>query len=112
MVPRGFNDAINGFNDDGWSLMNCDGAEDVIVSINSTKNLSNSTNSSNSLSFLGGVLCAKASMLFQVSVITISGCKKMRIMAHSCFFLFVLAECTSSCVGTVFTGASIRMGRF
>ncbi|CAH1437937.1 unnamed protein product [Lactuca virosa] len=57
-LSRGFNDAINGFNDDGWSLMNCDGAEDVIVVINSTKN-------SNSLSFLGGVLCAKASMLFQ-----------------------------------------------
>ncbi|KAI3520521.1 hypothetical protein L1887_09970 [Cichorium endivia] len=57
-LSRGFNDAINGFNDDGWSLMNCDGAEDVIVAINSTKN-------SNSLSFLGGVLCAKASMLFQ-----------------------------------------------
>ncbi|KAI3793748.1 hypothetical protein L1987_36370 [Smallanthus sonchifolius] len=64
-LSRGFNDAINGFNDDGWSLMNCDGAEDVIVSINSTKNISSSTNSSNSLSFLGGVLCAKASMLFQ-----------------------------------------------
>ncbi|KAI3748244.1 hypothetical protein L6452_11204 [Arctium lappa] len=64
-LSRGFNDAINGFNDDGWSLMNCDGAEDVIVAINSTKNLSTSTNPSNSLSFLGGVLCAKASMLFQ-----------------------------------------------
>ncbi|KAJ0657305.1 putative transcription factor & lipid binding HD-SAD family [Helianthus debilis subsp. tardiflorus] len=63
-LSRGFNDAINGFNDDGWSLMNCDGAEDVIVSINSTKNIGNSTNSSNPLSFLGGVLCAKASMLF------------------------------------------------
>lgn len=68
MLLRGFNDAINGFNDDGWSLMNCDGAEDVIVAVNSTKNLSTSTNSSNSLSFLGGILCAKASMLFQVSV--------------------------------------------
>ncbi|KAJ0469863.1 putative transcription factor & lipid binding HD-SAD family [Helianthus annuus] len=65
-LSRGFNDAINGFNDDGWSLMNCDGAEDVIVSINSTKNIGNSTNSSNPLSFLGGVLCAKASMLFHV----------------------------------------------
>nr|XP_043632329.1 homeobox-leucine zipper protein REVOLUTA [Erigeron canadensis]XP_043632330.1 homeobox-leucine zipper protein REVOLUTA [Erigeron canadensis] len=64
-LSRGFNDAINGFNDDGWSLMNCDGAEDVIVAINSTKNVSTSTSSSNPLSFLGGVLCAKASMLFQ-----------------------------------------------
>ncbi|MFS7968694.1 putative START domain-containing protein [Helianthus anomalus] len=40
-LSRGFNDAINGFNDDGWSLMNCAGAEDMIVSINLTKNISN-----------------------------------------------------------------------
>ncbi|XP_024985647.1 homeobox-leucine zipper protein REVOLUTA-like [Cynara cardunculus var. scolymus] len=64
-LSRGFNDAINGFSDDGWSLMNCDGAEDVIIAVNSTKNLNNSMNPSNSLSFLGGILCAKASMLFQ-----------------------------------------------
>ncbi|KAK2980560.1 hypothetical protein RJ640_006053 [Escallonia rubra] len=61
-LSRGFNDAINGFNDDGWSLMNCDGAEDVIVAVNSTKNL---VTSSNSLPLLGGILCAKASMLLQ-----------------------------------------------
>ncbi|CAK9143247.1 unnamed protein product [Ilex paraguariensis] len=61
-LSRGFNDAINGFNDDGWSLMNCDGAEDVIVAVNSTKNLGTT---SNSPCLLGGVLCAKASMLLQ-----------------------------------------------
>ncbi|PHU06942.1 hypothetical protein BC332_23431 [Capsicum chinense] len=33
---RGFNDAINGFSDDGWSMLSSDGAEDVI---NSRKNL-------------------------------------------------------------------------
>lgn len=65
---RGFNDAVNGFNDDGWSLMSCDGAEDVIITVNSTKNLSSTSNPSNSLSFLGGILCAKASMLLQVSL--------------------------------------------
>ncbi|KDP44046.1 hypothetical protein JCGZ_05513 [Jatropha curcas] len=64
-LSRGFNDAINGFNDDGWSLMSCDGAEDVIIAVNSTKNLGISTNPANSLSFLGGILCAKASMLLQ-----------------------------------------------
>jgi hypothetical protein len=64
---RGFNDAINGFNDDGWSLMNADGAEDVIIAVNSTKNLIGANNSAHSLSFLGGILCAKASMLLQVS---------------------------------------------
>ncbi|KAG8655252.1 homeobox-leucine zipper protein REVOLUTA isoform X2 [Manihot esculenta] len=64
-LSRGFNDAVNGFNDDGWSLMSCDGAEDVIIAVNSTKNLSSTSNTSNSLSFLGGILCAKASMLLQ-----------------------------------------------
>ncbi|KAA8550395.1 hypothetical protein F0562_002079 [Nyssa sinensis] len=64
-LNRGFNDAINGFSDDGWSLMNCDGGEDVIVALNSTKNLSTTSNPSNSLSLLGGILCAKASMLLQ-----------------------------------------------
>ncbi|XP_044504279.1 homeobox-leucine zipper protein REVOLUTA-like [Mangifera indica] len=64
-LSRGFNDAINGFNDDGWSLINCDGAEDVIIAVNSTKGLSATSNNANSLSFLGGILCAKASMLLQ-----------------------------------------------
>ncbi|PPD66660.1 hypothetical protein GOBAR_DD36466 [Gossypium barbadense] len=63
----GFNDAINGFNDDGWSIMNCDGAEDVIIAINSNKSLNIPPNAVNALPLLGGVLCAKASMLIQVS---------------------------------------------
>ncbi|KAK6142014.1 hypothetical protein DH2020_016195 [Rehmannia glutinosa] len=67
-LSRGFNDAINGFNDDGWSLLNCDdGAEDVVIAIGSAKN---TTGGSNTLSMLGGVLCAKASMLLQVLFIT------------------------------------------
>ncbi|CAN0916362.1 Homeobox-leucine zipper protein REVOLUTA [Linum grandiflorum] len=67
-LSRGFNDAVNGFNDDGWSMMTtCDGAEDVIISVNSTKNLTSTSNNTaaNSFSFLGGILCAKASMLLQ-----------------------------------------------
>lgn len=64
---RGFNDAVNGFNDDGWSILNVDGAEDVTIAVNSAKNLSTISNPPNSLAFLGGVLCAKASMLLQVS---------------------------------------------
>lgn len=63
---RGFNDAINGFSDDGWTLLNCDGAEDLIISINTAKSLS-ATFAPNAFSFLGGTLCAKASMLLQVS---------------------------------------------
>ncbi|KAH1115364.1 hypothetical protein J1N35_008742 [Gossypium stocksii] len=64
-LSRGFNDAINGFNDDGWSIMNCDGNEDVIIAINSSKSFSCTSNPNNSLPFVGGVLCAKASMLLQ-----------------------------------------------
>ncbi|KAJ6937631.1 hypothetical protein NC652_012061 [Populus alba x Populus x berolinensis] len=45
--------------------MNADGAEDVIIAVNSTKNLIGANNSAHSLSFLGGILCAKASMLLQ-----------------------------------------------
>ncbi|XP_057473751.1 homeobox-leucine zipper protein REVOLUTA-like [Actinidia eriantha] len=64
-LSRGFNDAVNGFNDNGWSIMNCDGAEDVIVAVNSTKNLCATSSLSTSLSLVGGILCAKASMLLQ-----------------------------------------------
>ncbi|KAF8069798.1 hypothetical protein N665_1134s0008 [Sinapis alba] len=61
-LSRGFSDAVNGFNDDGWSIMHRSGAEDIIVSVNSMKHLNSI---SDSLSFIGGVLCAKASMLIQ-----------------------------------------------
>ncbi|GAU15654.1 hypothetical protein TSUD_109120 [Trifolium subterraneum] len=64
-MSRGFNDAINGFNDDGWSVLNCDGAEGVTISVNSIKNLSGTSNPASSLSLLGGIVCAKASMLLQ-----------------------------------------------
>ncbi|KAG8496243.1 hypothetical protein CXB51_009122 [Gossypium anomalum] len=64
-LSRGFNDAINGFIDDGWSIMNCDGNEDVIIAINSSKSFSCTSNPNNALPFVGGVLCAKASMLLQ-----------------------------------------------
>ncbi|GAA0187144.1 homeodomain transcription factor [Lithospermum erythrorhizon] len=61
-LSRGFNDAINGFNDDGWSLLSFDGAEDVIVTVNSTKSLNNSCHG---FPLVGGILCAKASMLLK-----------------------------------------------
>ncbi|KAM5587483.1 hypothetical protein ABKV19_006097 [Rosa sericea] len=64
---RGFNDAVNGFADDGWSLLGSDGAEDVTIAINSSPNkfLGSQYNASIFPSFGGGVLCAKASMLLQ-----------------------------------------------
>ncbi|KAE8728607.1 Homeobox-leucine zipper protein HOX32 [Hibiscus syriacus] len=64
---RAFNDAVNGFVDDGWSLMGSDGVEDVTIMINSSsgKFIGSQYNASMVPSFGGGVLCAKASMLLQ-----------------------------------------------
>ncbi|EEF39225.1 conserved hypothetical protein [Ricinus communis] len=64
---RGFNDAVNGFSDDGWSLLGGDGVEDVTIVINSTPNkfLGSQYTTSMFPTFGGGVLCAKASMLLQ-----------------------------------------------
>ncbi|KAJ1694057.1 hypothetical protein LUZ63_010755 [Rhynchospora breviuscula] len=65
-LSRGFNDAISGFSDDGWSLMAGDGVEDVIITANSTKKLRSCINSpNNTFSVPGGIICAKASMLLQ-----------------------------------------------
>ncbi|RWR83953.1 Homeobox domain-containing protein [Cinnamomum micranthum f. kanehirae] len=64
-LSRGFNDAISGFNDDGWSVLGCDGVEDVIVAVNSTKNLGTHVSPANALPVPGSILCAKASMLLQ-----------------------------------------------
>ncbi|KAM0937272.1 putative transcription factor & lipid binding HD-SAD family [Dioscorea sansibarensis] len=67
-LSRGFNDAVNGFADDGWSLLGNDGVEDVTIVINSSpsKLLGSNVNSSGMFSsFGGGILCAKASMLLQ-----------------------------------------------
>ncbi|KAL0363628.1 UNVERIFIED_CONTAM: Homeobox-leucine zipper protein ATHB-14 [Sesamum calycinum] len=64
---RGFNDAVNGFVDDGWSIMGSDGVEDVTIAINSSpsKFLGSQYNNLSMLPTFGGVLCARASMLLQ-----------------------------------------------
>ncbi|KAK8963432.1 Homeobox-leucine zipper protein HOX32 [Platanthera guangdongensis] len=63
-LSRSFNDAINGFPDDGWSFLEFDGVDDVTLYINlSPSKLFGSHSSLSSL--VGGVLCAKASMLLQ-----------------------------------------------
>ncbi|KAG2548409.1 homeobox-leucine zipper protein HOX9 [Panicum virgatum] len=63
-LSRGFNDAISGFNDDGWSVMGGDGIEDVIIACNSKK-IRNSSNPASAFGAPGGIICAKASMLLQ-----------------------------------------------
>lgn len=66
---RGFNDAVNGFVDDGWSLLDGDGVEDVTIMVNSSPNkYFGSQYGASSFPNIGrGVLCAKASMLLHVT---------------------------------------------
>ncbi|XP_047047991.1 homeobox-leucine zipper protein HOX33-like [Lolium rigidum] len=67
-LSRGFNDALNGFPDDGWSLLSSDGAEDITITVNSSPNKLVGSHLSPSPLFSaigGGILCAKASMLLQ-----------------------------------------------
>ncbi|KAI3775087.1 hypothetical protein L1987_49655 [Smallanthus sonchifolius] len=67
-LSRGFNEAVNGFTDEGWSLLGTDGIDDVTILVNSSTEKLMGLN----LSFSNGypsvntsVLCAKASMLLQ-----------------------------------------------
>ncbi|CAI9773600.1 unnamed protein product [Fraxinus pennsylvanica] len=67
-LTRGFNEALNGFSDEGWSLMGNDGIDDVTILVNSNPDKLMGLN----VSFTNGytsvsnaVLCAKASMLLQ-----------------------------------------------
>ncbi|KAJ4951885.1 hypothetical protein NE237_028717 [Protea cynaroides] len=67
-LGRGFSEALNGFTDEGWSMMGSDGMDDVTVLVNSSPAKIMGAN----LSFANGfpsvstaVLCAKASMLLQ-----------------------------------------------
>ncbi|KAK1362882.1 homeobox-leucine zipper protein ATHB-15 [Heracleum sosnowskyi] len=67
-LSRGFNEAINGFSDEGWSLMGTDGVDDVTILVNSSpdKLLGLNMSFANGLPSVGHiVLCAKASMLLE-----------------------------------------------
>lgn len=67
-MSKGFNEAVNGFMDEGWSMMESDGLDDITVLVNSSPNkMMNTTNYyANGYSALGtSVLCARASMLLQ-----------------------------------------------
>ncbi|KAK4786545.1 hypothetical protein SAY86_010378 [Trapa natans] len=69
-LSKGFNEAVNGFTDDGWSVLESDGIDDVMLLVNSSPGkMMMSTNISNyAISFpsmTSAVLCAKASMLLQ-----------------------------------------------
>ncbi|OWM90942.1 hypothetical protein CDL15_Pgr019254 [Punica granatum] len=69
-LSRGFNEAVNGFTDDGWSMLESDGIDDVTLLVNSSPGkMMMGTNLSNYAagfpSMTSAVLCAKASMLLQ-----------------------------------------------
>ncbi|GAB2214033.1 hypothetical protein Drorol1_Dr00018365 [Drosera rotundifolia] len=65
---RGFNDAVNGFPDDGWTVLGNDGMDDVTITINTSPNkfMGSQYQASACYPTYGvGVMCAKASMLLQ-----------------------------------------------
>ncbi|KAL5190237.1 Homeobox-leucine zipper protein ATHB-8 [Glycine soja] len=68
-LSKGFNEAVNGFADDGWSMLESDGIDDVTLLVNSSPskmmgvNLGYNNNGFPSVS--SSLLCAKASMLLQ-----------------------------------------------
>lgn len=70
-LPRGFNEALNGFTDEGWSMMGSDGMDDVTILVNSSpsKILGLNVAITNGYPAINNaVLCAKASMLLQVGL--------------------------------------------
>ncbi|VFQ83218.1 unnamed protein product [Cuscuta campestris] len=67
-LSRGFNEASNGFADEGWSMLGNDGMDDVTVLVNSSPDKligSNLIYTNGFTSMSSAVLCAKASMLLQ-----------------------------------------------
>lgn len=69
LLFRGFNEAVNGFTDDGWSMLESDGIDDVTLLVNSSPSKMMGVNLAYGNGFpsaSNGVLCAKASMLLQV----------------------------------------------
>ncbi|KAL1542441.1 homeobox-leucine zipper protein HOX9-like [Salvia divinorum] len=57
-LSRGFNEAVNCFSEDGWSIMNPDVSDDLIMSIKRNKTFGDSGN-------FDSVLCVKSSLLLQ-----------------------------------------------
>lgn len=68
-LSKGFNEAVNGFTDDGWFMLESDGIDDVTLLVNSSPSkmmgINLGCNNSGFPSVTSSVLCAKASMLLQ-----------------------------------------------
>ncbi|KAL0341981.1 UNVERIFIED_CONTAM: Homeobox-leucine zipper protein ATHB-15 [Sesamum calycinum] len=70
-LSRGFNEALNGFSDDGWSLIGNDGMDDITILVNSNPDKLMGLNisfTSGYNSICNSILCAKASMLLQYAL--------------------------------------------
>lgn len=66
---RGFNEALNGLTEEGWSMLGNDGADDITILVNSSPSKImgfNATFANGFPTMNNAVLCAKASMLLQV----------------------------------------------
>ncbi|GMH11850.1 hypothetical protein Nepgr_013691 [Nepenthes gracilis] len=67
-LSRGFNEAVNGFMDEGWSIMESDGIDDVTILVNPSPGklvCSNQYYLDGFSTMSNAVLCARASMLLQ-----------------------------------------------
>lgn len=119
---RGFNEALNGLADDGWSVVGSDGVDDVCVSVSSSPSRVVSCNATFSTGPVVGsssVLCAKASMLLQVSFAA-----GLRLTVRICFFFVLLyvhtvgafrfiylLGCFSARAPALHAGAAVAVGR-
>uniref|UniRef100_A0A0D3GKX8 START domain-containing protein n=1 Tax=Oryza barthii TaxID=65489 RepID=A0A0D3GKX8_9ORYZ len=94
---RGFNEVLNGLADDGWSVIESDGIDDVCISVNSSKVTGCNATFSSGLTIVStGVLCAKASMLLQfLEVIKLGNTRNYQdTLVHR--DLFLLQDTSSS----------------
>uniref|UniRef100_A0A0E0AEH7 START domain-containing protein n=1 Tax=Oryza glumipatula TaxID=40148 RepID=A0A0E0AEH7_9ORYZ len=94
--PR-FNEVLNGLADDGWSVIESDGIDDVCISVNSSKVTGCNATFSSGLTIVStGVLCAKASMLLQfLEVIKLGNTRNYQdTLVHR--DLFLLQDTSSS----------------
>lgn len=98
---RGFNEALNGLADDGWSVVGSDGVDDVCVSVSSSPSRVVSCNATFSNGPVVGtgsssVLCAKASMLLQVSFAAFALQLESVFLLLLSFYLYTLSEHSAS----------------
>ncbi|OIV97808.1 hypothetical protein TanjilG_12565 [Lupinus angustifolius] len=67
-LSKGFNEAVNGFADDGWSMLESDGVDGITLHVNSSPSKMMGVNLGYNNGFpsvTSSILCAKASILLQ-----------------------------------------------